>query len=258
MPVHDDNASTVSWARCVDRRSLAPAVRLICFPFAGAGASIYQDWLLPAELNGEVWAVRPPGREGRHGEPDATRLEELVAAYATHLVPLLDRPFAFFGHSLGALAAYEVTRLLRRRGGPLPAHLFVSAFRAPHLPPSRPAISPLDDARLVERLLRMAGPSPSSIRDPELLLFTAPSIRADCALIERYVYRAEPPLPMPLTAFGAGDDCEVDLDEVSAWSAHTAGRFRMRELAGGHLFVRDLAGSILTEIASALVLGAYR
>jgi medium-chain acyl-[acyl-carrier-protein] hydrolase len=244
------------WARRCSDPLAAPAMRLLCFPYAGAGASAYRDWRLPAELATEVWAVQPPGRESRRSEPPPDDLDALIGAYARQLAPLLDRPFAFFGHSLGALVAFELARRLRRDRARQPVQLFVSALRAPHLPPSRSPVSPLTDEDLLRRLLDMAGESPSAIRDPELLMLMAPVTRADCGLLDRYAYRPEPALDLPITGFGAVDDCEVDLTEIAAWDGHTTGEYRLRTFVGGHLFVREHAEAITAEIASGLVITA--
>ena len=129
-----DNRSSTRWLRSYPGQPPAPAIRLFCFPYAGAGASIYRDWRLPSEAGVQVLAVQPPGRENRREVPPLRRIEPMLDACARELAPLADRPFAFFGHSMGALVAFELTRLLRRRGSPLPAHLFLSAHRAPDLP----------------------------------------------------------------------------------------------------------------------------
>jgi surfactin synthase thioesterase subunit len=248
--------SPTRWARPVSGQRPAPALRLFCFPYAGAGASAYQGWRLPDELAAEVWAIQPPGRENRRDEPVTDDLDRLVAVCGAHLTPLLDRPFAFFGHSLGALAAFELTRLLRRRGGPRPVHLFLSAHRAPDLPPSRPPVSRLPDGQFLARLWRMAAPSPSVVRDPELLLLLAPMMRADFRLCEGYAYTSDAPVDQPVTCFAAVDDPEVDEDEVAAWERHTTGGYRLSRYTGGHLFVRDHAPRLLAEIAADLVVTA--
>lgn len=248
--------SPTRWAQLVSRPAGAPdgaragpALRLFCFPYAGAGASIYAGWQLPDGLPAEVWAVQPPGRENRRAEPCITDVDSLVRAYARHLLPLLDRPFAFFGHSLGALAAFELTRLLRQQRAPLPVQLFLAAHRAPDLLPKRGPVSTLSDDQFVARMWEIAGPSRSVIRDPELLLLLAPTIRSDFAACERYRYVPDAPLEAPVTCFAAVDDCELDLPEVAAWERHTFGAFQLRRYRGGHLFVRDHAHQLLAAMA---------
>lgn len=253
---HPDGRSPTRWIRPVSPRHPTPAVRLVCVPYAGAGASVYQGWRLPAELATEVWAFQPPGREGRHREPLATTLESLLDGYLEGLAQVADRPFALFGHSLGALVAFELARRLRRTGGPRPAHLFLSGYRAPHRPPTREPISTLPDDRFLARMWEIAGPSPSAIRDPDLLLQLAPVTRTDCAILERYRYEPEEPLDIPFSCFAADDDCEVAVADVAAWAEHTTRGCWHRRYQGGHLFPRDHARQLQAEIATDLVLAA--
>ncbi len=231
----------------------APALRLFCIPFAGSGASLFRDWRLPLELSTEVWAVQAPGRETRRREPPARRLEALLEDLLGQLQPLMDLPFALFGHSMGALVAFELTRLLRRRQLPQPVHLFLSAHRAPDRPPKREAMSGLSDDKLLARLLEMAGAGPYAVRDPELLMIAAPVLRADLELCEHYRYRPGAPIPVPLTCFAAVDDSEVDVPDVAAWHEHTTRPRRLVTYSGGHLFLREHRAALLDEIAYDLV-----
>jgi surfactin synthase thioesterase subunit len=241
-------------AYCTGRLA-APAVRLICFPFAGSGISTFQGWRLPAELAGEVWTVRLPGRESRWREPLPSSLPALLDDLVQQVDVLLDRPFAFFGHSMGALVAFEMARLLIRRGGQLPVRLFLSAHRAPDRPPKREPMSVLTDEQLLARLLEMAGPSRSAVRDPELLMLAAPVVRADVGLCERYRYQVGTVMSTPVTCFAAVDDSEVDVPDVAAWQWHTRSPGRLVTFSGGHLFLRDRSAEILREITYDLVAG---
>jgi medium-chain acyl-[acyl-carrier-protein] hydrolase len=246
--------SSEGWAVCCSGRQISPAMRLICFPFAGSGAAAFHGWRLPAELSAEVWAVRPPGRETRRREPLLRDIEPLLEEVSQRLDEFADRPFAFFGHSMGALLAFELTRLQIRRGGPLPIHLFLSAHRAPGRPSKREPMSGLSDDELLARLLEMAGSGPTAIRDPELLMLTAPVLRADLELCESYRYRPGPPLPMPVTCFAAVDDSEVDVADVAAWQLFASTPGRLITVAGGHLFLREHSAEMLGEIAYDLVM----
>lgn len=243
----------VPWGRPYPARHPAPALRLFCFPYAGAGASVFRDWRLPGHPAGELWAVQPPGRENRREEPALRRMPVLLRACADGLAPLLSGvPYAFFGHSMGALVAFELTRLLRRRGLPPPVHLFLSGHRAPHRPPKRGPVSTLPDDEFFARLLEMAGASRTAVLDPELLVLLAPMIRADLELCETYRYQPEPPLTVPVTCFAAVDDSEVDVPDVAAWQEYTTAAFRLRTFSGGHTFLRDQAGEVCAEIAASV------
>ncbi|MGI5239087.1 thioesterase II family protein [Dactylosporangium sp. CA-139066] len=229
-----------------------PALRLICFPYAGGGASMFNRWRLPDELDAEIWAVQPPGREARRGEEPLRRLEPAIVALALEIRPLLDRPFAFFGHSMGALLAFELCRYLRRSGAPEPVRLLVSAHRAPDLPPWRPPASRLPDREFLARLTEMAGPSRVAAVNAELLSALAPTIRADFELCETYAHVAEEPLSIPLTCFAAVDDPEVRVDEMTAWRRHSSAGCQIYPFVGGHLFIRDQAEDVLDRIAADL------
>ncbi|MEU4244964.1 alpha/beta fold hydrolase [Actinoplanes sp. NPDC026619] len=213
---------------------------------------MFNGWSLPEQLRAEIWAVQPPGRENRRTEQVFRRLDRLVPALADHLTPALDRPYALFGHSMGALLAFELCRELRRRNAPQPARLFVSAHRAPDLPRWRPRASTLPPGEFRARLTEMAGPSSVGRTDPELLDFLAPMIRADFELCETYRYLPQEPLTMPLTCFAAVDDPEVRVDEMLAWQRHTTEPYQVYPFTGGHLFVRDRAAEVLDCITADL------
>jgi medium-chain acyl-[acyl-carrier-protein] hydrolase len=233
-------------------------MRLFCFPFAGGGPSVFREWQLPAELAVEVCAVHLPGRESRWDEPPPRRIRPLLLSLADQIGPLLDRPFAFFGHSMGALLAYELTRLLGARGRLRPRQLFLSAHRAPERPAKRGPVSTLPDDEFLARLLEMAGSSRSAMRHPDLLLLTARTTRSDFELCEKYRYRPTEPLDIPLSCFAADDDSEVDVPDVAAWSQHTTRGCGVRTFRGGHLFLLDHAGELQAEIAADLVLAQER
>jgi medium-chain acyl-[acyl-carrier-protein] hydrolase len=229
-----------------------PDMRLFCLPWAGAGALGYSSWKLPTDMAAEVWAVQLPGREDRAGEPPLPSITSMVDALRGVVEPLLDRPFAFFGHSMGALLAFELARALRDTGGPAPAQLFLSGMRSPDLTPWRPAASVLGDEALLHRLNEIAGPSVSAVRDRDVLLWLAPAMRADFAACENYQYRDELPLDIPTCLLAAVDDAEVRVDEVSAWRRHCGAAGPVRVFEGGHLYLLDQRADVLSLIAEVL------
>ncbi|HUA28997.1 MAG TPA: alpha/beta fold hydrolase [Streptosporangiaceae bacterium] len=246
---------SAAWARKYSGCPGPVALRLLCFPHAGGGASLFRNWRLPDDLPAEVWAVQLPGRENRRAEEPFRRIEPLLAALIDALRPLMDRPVAFFGHSMGALIAFEFSRELRRTGRPLPVRLFLSARRSPELAPRHPQASRLPDPEFFARLDRVAGGSAAAGRDPELIRLLAPLIRTDFGLCEHYRHRDEPPLPIPFTCFSATEDTEVSPADVAGWERHSSASWRHCVYPGGHFFIRDHEQSVLADIAADLRLG---
>jgi medium-chain acyl-[acyl-carrier-protein] hydrolase len=210
---------------------------MFCFPFAGGGTSVYHSWTraFPATL--EVRPVQLPGRETRLREPLHTSASTLARVVADALAPLLDRPFVFFGHSLGALICFEVARELRRRGSAQPAQLFISALGAPQLPLGRAPVHELPDADFLMQLRRLFRPPEEAWRVPELLQMLLPVMRADMAVRDTYVYAPEAPLDCPITALGGDDDPETAAPRIGAWREQTTSSFSAHTFPGGHFYL---------------------
>jgi surfactin synthase thioesterase subunit len=227
-------------------------LRLFCLPYAGGGSSAYRDWQsgFPSEI--EVCPVQLPGRENRFSEPPATSMPSLVRALAAGLRPFLDRPFALFGHSLGALVAFELCQELRSMGQPVANHLFASARRAPHLPDRRPPIHHLPDEAFVAELRRLNGTPEEVLGDSDLMELILPTLRADFTIAETYRWKQRPPLDCPITVFAGRDDPETTPAEVEGWRTHTRGALRVELLPGDHFFVyhsrSQLQAAILREL----------
>jgi len=230
----------VEQLRGVGSRRATARRRVFFLPHAGGSASGYL-WHDHFGEDVEVCAVQLPGRENRFcAAPLASMadvVDEVVPAIAAHA----DLPYVLFGHSMGALVAYAVTRRLAELGLPLPMRLFVSAHRAPHLH-DRDPLHHLPDDQLVARMTHsdLAG------MDPELRALFLPMVRADITVCETWAHPATDPLPVPVTAFGGRDDELVTEAELAAWHAHTAADFAMELLPGGH-FYPDGAETVLAE-----------
>lgn len=227
-------------------------MRLFCFPYAGGGASAYRSWQEAFPAGIEICGVQLPGREGRVGEVPATTIAGLVPALADALREWLDRPFAFFGHSMGALIAFELTRHLQMSGGPVPAILFASAHQAPHLPRGTAQLATLPDLALMEQVRAMGGTPQELLDNRELLELILPVIRADFAICESYTYQPGPKLTLPIEVFGGLADRTVTHGELMPWSAHTEGRFRIRMLPGNHFFIHAARPLLLRYVTEGL------
>jgi len=214
-------------------------LRLFCFPYAGAGASIFHRW--PDVLNEEVEVlpVQPPGRETRYREPIHSRIEPLVEEAAAALAPALDRPFAFFGYSLGGLVAFETARELRRRGLAQPRLLLVAASPAPHAPKVHPPIAHLPEPEFLAQIRRIYAPPEEAWRVPELLALMLPILRADIDVYQHFAPRAEPPLDCPLHVFAGDGDRALTTAALEEWRVHTSAAFSARLFPGGHFFIQQ-------------------
>jgi medium-chain acyl-[acyl-carrier-protein] hydrolase len=236
------------------RRNPNAQIRLFCFPYAGAGTLPYRPWAdaLPPEI--EVCAIQLPGRESRFREAALTDVEPLISTLTGLLYPhRLDRPFAFYGHSLGALIAFELARNLIKYYNVAPAHLFVSARIAPHLADSRPPIHLLSEAEFKKTLRELGGTPPEVLDNPEMAPVLE-TLRADFAMNERYHYVIADPLAVAISVYGGVDDCKVSEQELSAWKMHTSARFDLRMFPGDHFFINSSRPALLRTIVRELAL----
>jgi medium-chain acyl-[acyl-carrier-protein] hydrolase len=232
----------------------AAAIRLFCFPYAGTGVAVFRNWgedLSPAV---EVCGIQLPGREHRWSEPPVGSIDELIPPLVEGLRPWLNRPYAFYGHSLGARIAFEVARALRGTGLPQPSHLFVGASPAPQIPWSWPALRSMEDGDFLDEIQRRYGGIPKQIlAEPELLAALLPTLRADVALMETYRYIPEGPLDCPITAIGGAGDRIVPPSALQAWWTQTRNCFELHLLEGDHFFLQSqrqrLLGLISAELA---------
>jgi medium-chain acyl-[acyl-carrier-protein] hydrolase len=228
------------------------AFRLFCLPYAGGGASIYHQWREVAPSHIDVCALELPGRGSRMREDPFMRLTPLVRDLANSLDGAFDRPFALFGHSMGGLIAFELARTLRKRGSRPPAHLFISATRAPGTPSTQPLVHSAS-AEDVKKYLRVLNGTPQVIlEDDDLMALMLPMLRADFSVLETYEYRDEPPLAIPITVFGGTADRLVPPSALAGWRRQSARCPRTQLFPGDHFFVQTAAFEIVAHIARTL------
>jgi len=227
--------------------------RLYCFSHAGGGASAYRLWPagLPADL--DVAAVQLPGREGRLREPPIASIPAIVEGLLPALRAHADRPFAFFGHSMGAVVASELARALDGSGGPRPLHLFLSGRRPPHVPDPETPLHVLPDPTFVEELVRRYGGIPAEIlQHADLMELLLPTIRADIRALETFRPGPRAPLPVPISAFGGADDRRTPRPHLEAWGGVTSAAFRVRVFPGAHFYLEACRDALLADLAACL------
>jgi medium-chain acyl-[acyl-carrier-protein] hydrolase len=235
-----------SWLK---KPGTAARYRFFCFPYAGGGASIYHTWQTSLSPEIDICPVQLPGRENRIMEPPFDDLPLLVQAIAGVLLPYLETPFAFFGHSMGTLISFELARQLRRQNAPTPVHLFVSGHRAPQLPDPDPPTYHLPEAEFVDSLRRFNGTPETVLQNAELMQVMLPALRADMTISETYKYTPEEPLDCSISAFCAMQDSEASYDSMLAWREQARGSFRIRLLPGDHFFLRAYQPLLLQALS---------
>ena len=234
-----------SWLKCYKPLPDA-SLRLFCFPYAGSGAIAFRSWSDGLPQTVEVYAIELPGRGTRMKEPLYTKMPPLVEAIAPALLPKLDKPFAFFGHSMGAILAFECSRLLRQKYGLLPVYLFVSGRNAPQVPDPDPPIHDASKAAFIEELRRFNGTPEAVLKSSELMELLLPVLRADFEVLETYTYVEQKPLECAIAAFGGTEDVKTRVDYLEAWAKQTTGSFSLHKLPGDHFFLNS-ARSLLFQ-----------
>jgi medium-chain acyl-[acyl-carrier-protein] hydrolase len=243
-------ANGSSW---FSRNSLQPSSRLRLFllPPAGGSALIFRGWEDAMPPGVDVCTINLPGRGVRLHEPLFTRLEPMVSGLGKSLLPILDRPFAVFGHSMGALVAFELSRFLRSVCGLGPVVLFASGGRSPDVPEGRKDYV-LPDAKFVEMIRHLKGTPEEILDNPEALQLLLPVLRADFEVSQTYEYREEPPLSARIKALGGTMDSTTGQEVLLPWRRHTTNSFSLSMLPGGHFFIEESRAQLLTIVAEEL------
>lgn len=236
---------------------MAARIRLFCVPHAGGGSSVFARWHRHLPPTVEVCAFQLPGRQERLFEAPFDDSDALVAAMADAVQDLVDRPFAIFGHSMGALMGFELARSLAAFGR-APARLFVAAHAAPGAHRRVGPLHTLDNDELIRELRKLRLSPLGYLDQADLLELMLPTIRADLTVTESYSLVPGPPLPCPITTFAGLDDEHVRPGDMEDWRRFTSGNFESRIVAGGHFFVHSSPEPILAEIDHALAAHAAR
>lgn len=225
--------------------------RVLLLPHAGGGAAVYREWHAAFSEEVEAWVVRYPGREGRAREPLARRLLPLARALESEVASWLDeRPFAVWGHSMGALVSYELVRGLHARAARAPQRLFVASYRAPHTQRPSEVRRHHTEEEVTARFMEANGVTHAVAA--ELLAVLRPVLEADVELCETYDHAEGPPLPCPISAYRGATDYVTD-EDLRAWQAHTSAGLSIRTFAGDHFFLHQHRRALIRDLEAALL-----
>lgn len=247
-------ATSGEWTVCPRKRSAA-RLKLFCFHYAGVGSSVFRGWAEDLKADVEVSLIQLPGREGRLREDLVSSITALVPALVEKILALLDRPFAFYGHSLGATVAFETALQLRQTFDVQPVHLFVGASPAPQLPWNHPPLRSLPEDYFLSEIERRYGALPQEVMsDVEMRALVLPILRSDFTMLETYTCTPTKPLDCDITAFGGLRDQMVTSSALEAWQHQTSGHFRLQMLDGDHFFLRSCRAQLFEFIEETLQL----
>jgi surfactin synthase thioesterase subunit len=232
-------------------------LRLFLFHHAGGSQLLYREWLEHFPADWEIHLLDAPGRGRLTDLPACRSAEELATCFRDEVVLAMDRPFAFFGHSMGGLAAYELTQQLASSGLPTPVWLGLSARGAPQAGGDGTERHLMPDAELRRHLAVMGGTPAAILDDEETWRLFAPVIRADLRLVETWRPRpGTPRLRVPLSVFGGTDDVVVSRERLAAWSEHAERFLGLHMFDGDHFYLRhrvaEMVGVIVAEIRAAI------
>lgn len=228
----------MSWFLTVGRRA-HPRVRVFCFPWAGVGSAVYRLWPAAFSDDVEVLPIQLPGRGWRVSEDPVRDLEALADQVTEAMLPLCDRPFVVFGHSMGSWLGLLASERLEALGR-VPEAVLASGRQGPASGPLMSPMTHLDDGAFLDEMQRRYAAIPSEVvSDPELLSLVLPALRADIEAMERYRHRPGPKVSCPIVAIGGESDPVVPVRHLVTWADETSGSFDLHTAPGGHFYLED-------------------
>jgi medium-chain acyl-[acyl-carrier-protein] hydrolase len=230
-----------------------PPLRLICFTHAGGSATNFHPWVKALAPDIDVWAIELPGRGSRFGEPLLDNLQQ-----ASHLIAdalsnddLLDGPYAFFGHSMGGLIAYEVAQRLGHASNL--KHFFASGCQAPQIKTDQHPMSNFTDVQFLDTVIKRYDGIPQELlEEPKLLKILLPILRADIRMVETYEHKKGIELNCPITVMSGNEDLRATPQLLSGWEQHTQHPFEIIEFDGGHFFLQSQVCTVLNQLRQTL------
>jgi medium-chain acyl-[acyl-carrier-protein] hydrolase len=229
-------------------RSLA-RLRLFCFHYAGGGPHVFREWVDKLPVSVDVCPVQLPGRGARLHEAPYDDLPALIQALHSALRPYLEKPYAFFGHSMGSILSFELAHQIRRENDTLPVHLFLSGRSGPQKTVKRSPICGLPEAEFITELGRYGGTPEELLGNFELMKMMMPTLRADFSICENYRYSGQPPLNCSISAFGSLEDPDISREGLEAWRLETTSSFSVHMFPGNHFYLQT-AQRLLLQVLS--------
>lgn len=233
-------------------------VRLVCFAFAGGAASSFQPWLRSLRAGVELAGVQLPGRENLAHHPFITDFRPLLAAVVTAVRSAIDGPFALFGHSLGALLAFETARALRRERVRQPLALAVAGARAPHVASTEPPLGDAPEEVFLAKMREYGGTPDGVLTREKVARHFLPRLRADHAVFESYRYEPQAPLSVPVLALGGADDRVAPAHLLAGWREQTSATCLIESMPGAHFFIHQAREAVVHRACSFLATCARR
>ncbi|RUS95439.1 thioesterase [Trichormus variabilis SAG 1403-4b] len=209
---------------------------------------VFRTWANDLPPTIEVCPIELPGRGRQMNLPPYTKMQPLVEEIAQNLIPYLDKPFAIFGHSMGGLVSFELTRLLHSDYNLTPLHLFISARNAPQVTPTKRPIYNLPDAEFWQEIRNFNGTPDDVMENQDIIQLFLPILRADFTVLDTYIYTNQPPLDCPISVFGGLQDKEFTDYQLEAWREQTTASFALQMLEGNHFFIRSNQNILLRSI----------
>lgn len=227
-------------------------LRLFCFPYAGGSSIMFRSWIKELPPNIELCPIELPGRGSNIKLAPLNRLEPILKELTQQIKPYLCKQFAFFGHSMGGLLSFELTRLLYKKYGISPVNLIISARGAPQILELEPPIHTLPESDFINKLREYNGTPDAVLENQELMQLFLPILRADFAVLETYTYEHALPLECAISVFGGLQDKKVTIVELEAWRKQTNNKFLLKMLPGNHFFINNSISLLTKEISNIL------
>ena len=234
----------------------AARIRLFCFPYAGGSSATYRSWISQLPDHVELIAVELPGRAARILEEPLDSLDAVTDELVPRMVPLLDKPYALFGHSMGARIAYATACKIQENGHDSPSDFFASGSRAPHIARDRRSLHDLPRAEFIHELRKLNGTPPEILRDEEMLDLILPFLRADFRIAETRLPIPDNRLAPSVHVFGGMADTDIVPGDLKAWKLFFEGTMSVHLYDGGHFFIETCKSSVVKKVGEILALPA--